>query len=192
MTLVIDLCEKERRLSQEEFVNPIARIVTQSGEDPSILHYSDLGGGIPASEGSAILCGTALHDTGYLEHLGYFKQAITGNLPLLGICAGMQVIAMLFGGEIRAESETGMTSIQVIGNDPLCEGRREFEAYELHTLSVTPPTHFHILARSSRCIQIMRHPISCIYGVMFHPEVRNTWVVERFLACARACNHERE
>ena len=41
------------------------------------------------------------------------------------------------------------------------------------------------MAVSDTGIQAVRHPEKPIFGVMFHPEVRNDEVVERFLALCR-------
>ena len=40
-------------------------------------------------------------------------------------------------------------------------------------------------AVSDEGIQAMHHPDLPLYGVMFHPEVRNDVVVERFLVLCR-------
>lgn len=185
MTLLVNLCAEEHPLSKDEFVLPIARIVERVGEVPTICQYKDMQGHLPPEGESVILCGTALQDITYLEQLNRFSWITERDIPVLGICAGMQVIALLYGGILGEDGEIGMTSIHVVGNDPLLEGQQEFEAFELHTISIVPPPHFYVLAVSSRCCQVIRHPFQHIYGVMFHPEVRHDWVVERFLMRAR-------
>lgn len=185
MTLLVDLCNTEHLLSRDEFVLPIARIVERAGEVPTIRHYKDVEKNVPPGERSVILCGTALQDLAYIEHMNEFSWIAEGKIPVLGICAGMQVVSSIFGGTLDNRGEIGMTGIQVVGDDPLVQGQKVFEAFELHTLSIVPPPQFHVLAVSARCTQVIRHPHYCIYGVMFHPEVRHEWVVERFLHQAR-------
>jgi len=192
MTLLVNLCAEEHPLSRDEFVLPIARIVERAGEVPTICQNKDMRGHGPPRGESVILCGTALQDIAYLEQLNQFSWITERDIPVLGICAGMQVIALLFGGTLGEDREIGMTGIQIVGDDPLFEGQQEFEAFELHILSIVPPPHFHVLAVSSRCSQVIRHPDRCIYGVMFHPEVRHDWVVERFLMHARIYQHGME
>jgi len=74
-----------------------------------------------------------------------------------------------------------MIRIHRTADDPLFDGKETFEGYALHRNSVRPPGTFRVLAVSDGGIQAMRHPGRPLYGVMFHPEVRNEWVVERFL-----------
>jgi GMP synthase-like glutamine amidotransferase len=77
--------------------------------------------------------------------------------------------------------EIGMTGIRVIRDDSLLQGIREFPAYSLHRHIVIPPPSFEVLAVSDTCLQVIRHIDHPFYGVLFHPEVRNEWVVRRFL-----------
>ena len=59
--------------------------------------------------------------------------------------------------------------------------KKEFEAYELHNYSVKPSKDFEILAKSKKCVQAIKHKSKPIYGILFHPEVRNKWIIKRFL-----------
>lgn len=43
------------------------------------------------------------------------------------------------------------------------------------------PDRFIPLAVSDRCVQAIRHRSLPLYGLLFHPEVRNEWIIERFL-----------
>ncbi len=54
-------------------------------------------------------------------------------------------------------------------------------AYELHSLSCIPPPGWETLARSASCVQAVTDPEHPLFGVMFHPEVRNDRIVEAFL-----------
>jgi GMP synthase (glutamine-hydrolysing) len=102
--------------------------------------------------------------------------------PVLGICAGMQVIAGIYGGAVREEVGIGMAEQEVVAPDPLLAGRERFLAYELHSLSVVPPASFRVLAVSPSGVRVIRHRERPVYGVMFHPEVRNEWLIRRFLS----------
>jgi len=181
---IVDLCYRKDSLSAYEFVAPIVRIVERKGLPCAVTHHSELGAGGPAGADGVILCGTALKDDRYIRHADAFGWLAAGEVPVLGICAGMQVIATVFGGELERGSEIGMTEVRVVKADPLFSGMDGFMAYELHNRAVRPPGCFDVLAVSADCIQAMRHASLQVYGVMFHPEVRNEWVVERFVqAC---------
>ncbi len=180
MILIADLCYRESSLSHDEFVTPIASIVRKTGIPTRVVHYRRITPEDAASARGIILCGTALKDNVFVERPGVFSWISGCPSPVLGICAGMQVLSLVFGGSLVESREIGMKKVRVIKNDPLIVPEKEFEAYELHNYSVVPPDSFSVLARSEECIQVMKHNKRLIWGVMFHPEVRNEWVVENF------------
>jgi GMP synthase (glutamine-hydrolysing) len=192
MILIVDLCWKKDSLSSDEFVLPIARIVAECGESCIIRHYTEAIDDVVASVDGAILCGTPLKDNDFLAHPDHFAWIRQFPHPLLGICAGMEVLAVAFGGTVLEEQEIGMTEVRCTRPDPLCAGKERFSAYALHRLAIPLPEEFIALARSDRCIQAIRHRSRPFCGVMFHPEVRNDWVIERFLdLCARLPRDQR-
>ena len=180
MILLIDLCYRPGSLSHTEFVSPIRRIVEMSGKNANVVHYTEQTA-LPHGISGVILCGTALKDNGYLDHLDRLLWIEQVTIPVLGICAGMQVLASLLGGEIVKAPEIGMTEVVVTKGDEVLGDERIFSAYELHNFGVTLPPGCGELARSEDCIQAFRHGERPWWGVMFHPEVRNEWVVERFV-----------
>jgi GMP synthase-like glutamine amidotransferase len=181
MILVVDLCWEKDSLSHPEFVLPIAEIVRAAGEKVCIRHFSEVSERDRIAASSIILCGTALKDHVFADHPELFSWIPGCGRPVLGICAGMQAIAKAFGGGTEPGCEIGMTEVRVTAEDPLFPGKDRFEAYELHTYAAVCPRSFWVIAESSGCIQAIRHRTLPIYGVMFHPEVRNEWVVEQFL-----------
>jgi GMP synthase-like glutamine amidotransferase len=181
MIRIIDLCYRKDSLSRYEFVEPIARIVQNSGFEYEISHFSEMDEDAILQADRTILCGTALKDSYYTRNIAEFSWLLHDARPILGICAGMQVLALVSGGSLQECREIGMTGIRKVRNDPLIADKDAFEAYELHRSVVTCPETFRVLAVSSAAIQIIRHSKRPHYGVMFHPEVRNEWVVERFL-----------
>jgi GMP synthase-like glutamine amidotransferase len=180
MILLVDLCYRPRSLSYPEFVSPIHRIVKSIGRYAQAAHYAELDL-LPPGISGVILCGTALKDNGYLKHLDRFRWLEAVGVPVLGICAGMQVLGSLLGGEVGEAPEIGMKEVKVMQEDEILGDARIISAYELHNLGVTLPPGCNELARSDSCLQAFRHPEKQWWGVMFHPEVRNEWVVERFV-----------
>jgi GMP synthase-like glutamine amidotransferase len=185
MILLVDLCYRENSLGYEEFVLPIRRIVEKSGFSSRAIHYTRVDPRETESAPGIILCGTPVADNRFMADIREFGWVAGCRVPLLGICAGMEVVTLVHGGVIDSCPEIGMTGIRVTGKDPLLEGRDEFQAYELHGLGCRVTADFRILAESDRCVQVIRHTRRPHAGVMFHPEVRNEWVVERFLALLR-------
>jgi GMP synthase (glutamine-hydrolysing) len=174
VTLVVDLCGHP--LSRSEFVEPIARIV---GQGARVKRYDDVGSEEVEAAGAVVICGTALADDGYLEHLDLFDWVRTTSTPVLGICAGMQVIALLHGARLAEGKEIGMTRVVPVSPNPLVEG--PMEVFGLHRHDLSDLDQFEVLARSDRCVQAVSHRERPLHGVVFHPEVRRGNVVSRFL-----------
>jgi GMP synthase (glutamine-hydrolysing) len=179
--LVVDLCYRDGSLSRAEFVGPVERFLRGAGAEPVVRHYTAVSA--PDIEGAdgAVLCGTALKDTGFAEHPGRFRWLPAFERPVLGISSGMLALAAAFGGGTVPCCEIGMTDVRVTAPDPLFAGMTGFPAYELHERAVETPRGFIPLAVSDRCVQAIRHRSLPLYGLLFHPEVRNEWVIERFL-----------
>ncbi|MDD1656696.1 MAG: gamma-glutamyl-gamma-aminobutyrate hydrolase family protein, partial [Methanomicrobiales archaeon] len=157
-------------------------IVRRNGFPCRIRHHTRITDADLSAAERIILCGTALQDNAFAARPASFAWLQEARVPVLGICAGMQAVALAFGGSLLPSREIGMTEIRCTRPDPLLEGHGRFSAYELHGAGVVPPESFVVLAESDRCIQAIRHRVLPVYGILFHPEVRNGWVVERFLS----------
>ena len=182
MILLLDLSYRAQSLSRDEFVGPIVRIVILAGREWREMHFSELRSADLENADGIILCGTALKDNLFATRVKEFSWLWNCSVPVLGICAGMQILCLVFGGTIRPGCEIGMTAIRADKPDPLLPGSPAFHAYELHSFTCDPPRGWEVTAVSDGGVQAVRHPDRPLYGVMFHPEVRNDGVVERFLS----------
>jgi len=100
-------------------------------------------------------------------------------VPVLGICAGHQFMALHFGGDAKpaAVPEFGKARIMIAEDGDLFTGLpRELEVWESHNDEVTRlPEGFVALARNENCaVQAMRSTTKPLYGLQFHPEVEHT------------------
>ncbi len=171
MMILLSTCRE--KLSEEEFVNPVARIVGKC----KIVHYKEKLD-IKKSD-RLIICGTALNDNDYLENLKKFSFLKNIEIPVLGICSGMQILCLINGSKLSKKTEIGLIDIKTIRQNKLFAG--DFAAYSLHQNSVTLPKGFIAIAKSRNTIQAVKHKEKEIYGVMFHPEVRSREIIEKFL-----------
>jgi GMP synthase (glutamine-hydrolysing) len=112
------------------------------------------------------------------------------GIPLLGICYGMQLVALEFGGRLAASShrEFGAASLEVLASSPLTSGvETTSRAWMSHgDTVVAPPPGFTTLARTANCaVAAIGDAERKIYGVQFHPEVVHTQagkaIIENFL-----------
>ena len=174
--LLISTCE--HKLSEKEFVLPISNILGSVNHE--IFHYQDCTVDMINSFDKILVCGTSLKDNKYLEYNNVFENLLF-NFPgsLLGICSGMQIICSMFGSSIIINSEIGMAEVRTKRANPLCKGN--FQAFCLHTNSVVGFENFLVIAETENSPQIVKHKQKNVFGVLFHPEVRNESVIENFL-----------
>jgi len=179
---LVDSCYQLHSLSQYEFVHPVQRALERAGSSCRICHYTTVDEESLEGCDKVVLCGTALKDNAYLDHLDRYRWLEKMARPVLGICAGMQVIAALFGGEIitRPEPAIGLERIDVNRPSSLLGPCREIEVYHLHSHDVSLPDEFLSLAGGDEAPEAFSHRSQPIWGLMFHPEVRNRWILERF------------
>lgn len=117
------------------------------------------------------------------------------NIPILGICYGMQTMAEQLGGKVTTSKlrEFGYAQVDIIGQSQLLEGIEDnyaiqgnpkLDVWMSHGDKVTTlPPHFTALASTSNCQYAgMADDSRQWYGVQFHPEVTHTKQGERILA----------
>ncbi|WP_191981026.1 glutamine-hydrolyzing GMP synthase [Levilactobacillus bambusae] len=103
------------------------------------------------------------------------------NIPILGICYGMQLMAYaLPGGEVESanNSEYGRADITITSDDAklFVDTPKEQSVWMSHGDLVTKvPDGFERVATSKNCpISAMQNVEQGFYGIQFHAEVRNT------------------
>ena len=143
-------------------------------------HYSEIIHADIDSYNRIILTGTPLKDNVTLSEPDKFGWLQDVEKPVLGICAGMQTIGVVFGLLLTRCLEIGMTPMRTQTGNPLFSG--PFKAYSLHNYYVESSDEFEVLAESEKCVQAIKHKQKPIYGVLFHPEVRNADILKHFIA----------
>ena len=115
MILIINMCKQGLGLSYEEFVQPIDDIVGKDNDSgKKVVHYLNINKKMIDKADKIIICGTALKDNDYIEHIEKFQWLKDTESKVLGICAGAQVIAKVFGGKIIKNKEIGVVDIEII------------------------------------------------------------------------------
>jgi GMP synthase (glutamine-hydrolysing) len=171
-----------------------ARIEAVVGADVESRHYD----AVEAPTADAIvLSGStdpwAMHDR---RSLGRFYEELRRYRgPVLGICAGMQMLVRAQGGVVgpAERSVRGYAAIDVVDDTDLLAGLApRFDAFQSHEDEVTRlPAGFRILASSDACaVEAIAADDRPWWGTQFHPEAwdddhpAGRAIVERFLELA--------
>ena len=103
------------------------------------------------------------------------------DVPVLGICYGMQTLAEQFGGQVTSSKnkEFGHTKIVIQSSSLLFDGfitGSEADVWMSHGdhVSTLPDEFNSIASTSSAPIAAMEHNTKPIYALQFHPEVTHT------------------
>ncbi len=129
---------------------------------------------------------------------------LKGDLPLLGICYGMQTMAEQMGGKVEPSpaSEFGYAEVTLPAKSDLFDGIEDrvagdgtaiLDVWMSHGDKVVKlPADFIIAAASgSAPIAAMAHTSKPFYGIQFHPEVTHTSqglrILERFVSKICGC-----
>jgi len=167
-----------------------------TGAPPTLVHYTDRD--VLRPDDAIVLSGS---DAPWAEHeeddLQQLRDFVAGcGRPVLGICAGMQLLAQATGGAVdhAVESERGFLPIDVLDGDGLLHGLPErVTVYQSHTDEITElPAAFRVLASSPESsIQAVAADSLGFWGTQFHPERATDEhpfglvVLQNFLALAR-------
>jgi GMP synthase (glutamine-hydrolysing) len=128
------------------------------------------------------------HASAYAEDAGRAPDAVWAlSVPVLGICYGMQTMALQLGGVVEpgAVREFGYAELRARGHSPLfrgiqdranAEGHGLLDVWMSHGDKVTGlPPGFRQIGSSEACtIAAMADESRGYYGVQFHPEVTHT------------------
>lgn len=170
MMLIISACNE--KLSEPEFVEPLKKLVG----DSKVMSYKSVQEKDVLAADKIIISGTALKDFDYLDY--DFSWLRKTNKSVLGICAGMQIIAKVFGAELIDCKNIGVKKVTMLQKNKLADN--DFNAYFLHT-KIISGGEFDILSTVDGHPAIVKHKQKQIYGCIFHPEVMNEDMIFSFV-----------
>ena len=134
--------------------------------------------------------------TGELGNCGAYLEL---DMPILGICAGLQFMAGFYGGGASEAPapEFGAASITLVnGGGKIFEGTPDSQVvWESHNDEVSElPEGFFITASSESCVvQGMENESGDRFGLQFHPEVNDSeYGQDMFQNFIEICRKSRE
>lgn len=178
MILIVDVCSD--RLSYFEFVKPVEDIAENECVDSLTRHFLSLCDRDVDQAKKVVVCGTALKDFKYLSCLERFEWMRKTDKPVLGICAGMQILSRLFDGRLVEKTRIGRHKVKVVCRNDLTS-KDELYSYFLNSKAVEPNEDFVTLGESGSLHCIIKHRQRRLYGCLFHPEVLNPEIIRNFL-----------
>jgi GMP synthase (glutamine-hydrolysing) len=176
MILVINVCKE--RLHELEFVKPVEDILKKNNIKFFRRHFLNVRKDDMRKADRVIICGTSLRDDYFLSYIDKFNWIKNFNKPILGICAGMQIIGLVFKGDLRKKVEIGFYNENFERNFLGLKGRKE--VYHLHNNYVCFSAEFEVFCKGNNIEQAVKHRDKEIYCVLFHPEVRQKEMIVRF------------
>ncbi|MCK9592058.1 MAG: GMP synthase subunit A [Methanoregula sp.] len=119
-----------------------------------------------------------------IERAGNCSQYLDLGLPVLGICLGLHIIALKFGGDVHQGSRGGYGPIEIEiceHNDILAGYPQRINVWASHADEVSRiPDGFTCLAHSTICgAEAIALPEKHIYGLQWHPEVSHSFEGKR-------------
>lgn len=163
------------RVLERDYEGIRRRLERLAGVRVRSLRYTDIGDfdGADAVVLSGSFAPWAVHEAAAISRLGEDLVGFRG--PVLGICAGMQLLAMFAGGAVgpRARPEVGFGPVAVVETDGLLSGLGQTATvYKHHADDVVGvPDGFMVLARSEECaVEAFSAPDRLWWGTQFHPE----------------------
>tara|TARA_Y100000590_G_C15661338_1_gene992762 strand:+ start:167 stop:778 length:612 start_codon:yes stop_codon:yes gene_type:complete len=102
------------------------------------------------------------------------KFAIANNIPLLGVCRGMQLINLYFGGKIIKKKRHMRTKHNVNFSNKKFFKLNNLNVNSFHNFCITNYSigkNLEVISKADdQTIELFRHNRHKIYGVMWHPE----------------------
>ena len=177
MILIINLCKE--KLHYYEFVKPIEDVLKNADINFLTKHYKEISNENIKKVQKIIICGTSLKDGSYIEDINKFKWIKNFKGSILGICAGFQILGLLFGGSLKKKNEIGFYKENFSKRFLGIKG--EAEVYHLHKnyIDLSNTNEFEIF-NLNEIAQAIKHKEKEFYGVLFHPEVRNKKMILNF------------
>ena len=134
----------------------------------------------PPADVAADADGVVLSGGPSIDRIGRAREYLDTDVPVLGICLGMQVIADELGGRVGGGDYGGYADVDVDivdDDDPLVGSlapRTRVWASHADEVKELPPG-FSLTARSDVCgVEAMSDADADRYGVQWHPEVAHT------------------
>lgn len=155
-------------------IGALGRRLQELGAEIEVVSYTSLPVGVARYDG-LMLSGTTV-PAGSKVYEPEIEILKTIEVPVLGICGGLHLLARAAGVDIELDEATvGATSVAIDTRDPLFAGLPStITLFQRHCYRLPRvPPGFIGIASSPRCpVEAMRHVRRPLWGLQAHPEFR--------------------
>ncbi len=168
-------------LSDFEFVDPIKRILEDAHVDFKVSSYRNFISAVDEYN-KIIIAGTNLQDFDYLDKtvLDNFKNLLSSDKSVLGICSGMHIVGSIFKVPLIDVQEINVKRIRI--------GKVWKNVFLMHNKSLDYSSalkKFDIISKTKvnnvYVPQIVVDKSHKFFGFQFHPEVFNEGLIVDFV-----------
>jgi len=179
-----------------QYTQLIARRVREANVYCEILPYNALWADIQAKNPKGLILSGGPQSV-FAPDSPHPDPAVYGfEGPVLGICYGMQLMALRLGGRVEPASRREYGKAELSRTQPGClfQGLPDkMQVWMSHGDNIeSPPAGFTIVAQTSNAIAAMEDATHGRYGLQFHPEVVHTplgmQVLKNFLFKVCGCS----
>ncbi len=174
-----------------DFGSQVTQLIARRVREAQVyceIHASDVSDAFISSFGAKGIILSGSHASTYEDHQLRAPQAVwDAGVPVLGICYGMQTMAVQLGGTVEWSDhrEFGYAEVREHGHTRLLQGIEDFSTADGHGMlkvwmshgnkvTVLPPG-FKLMASTPSCpLAGMADEARGYYAVQFHPEVTHT------------------
>lgn len=170
-----------------QFTQLIARSVRSAGVYCEIVPYSISLSKLMQKRPQALILSGGPSSVSDKTAPKIFKSVLEMQIPVLGICYGMQLISNLHKGKVVSGTsrEYGFSELEILKGEGLFKGlkpNQKSQVWMSHGDSVgTLPPGAELLARSTGC-PVAALKLGNLYAVQFHPEVSHTTIGQQVLS----------
>ncbi|MBN2515868.1 MAG: glutamine-hydrolyzing GMP synthase [Deltaproteobacteria bacterium] len=162
-----------------QYAQLIARRIRELGVYSEIVHHGVTRDELIEMNPKALILSGGPASVLDPEHPTMDERILDLNVPIFGICYGMQLLALLLSGTVDKgrSGEYGPARLDVADDTSIFNGlAQQLDVWMSHGDHVTiVPDGYKMLAQTATCsVASMGNDTKKIYGVQFHPEVVHT------------------
>ncbi|MEY8874984.1 MAG: glutamine-hydrolyzing GMP synthase [Leptothrix sp. (in: b-proteobacteria)] len=174
-----------------DFGSQVTQLIARRVREAQVyceIHPNDVSDDVIRAFAPKAIILSGSHASTYEDHQLRAPQAVwDAGVPVLGICYGMQTMAVQLGGEVSWSDhrEFGYAEVRARGHTQLLDGIADFTTADGHGMLkvwmshgdkvTTLPPGFKLMASTPSCpIAGMADEARGYYAVQFHPEVTHT------------------